>query len=252
MEKIFHILNGDCLAEQLKKISMEGEVIICRKALISGNVKADSLKDFWKLRAQFISKDYGIEKETYHEKTVSDFKKILSIPEKTEVNLWFEDDLFCQTNMWFCLYLLSGKKNIKICRVFPTISENEDHWKGFSGSNSEDLERSLQSRVEFEERDIELGVHLWKAYQNQDKNDLTLLSENQSNCFIFLKEVMEAYFNTFPENKTSTNPEIYVRKLIDNGFKDFKSVFEQFQQKFGIYGYGDLQVKKMYDNALKQ
>lgn len=252
MEKIFHILNGDCLAEQLKETSIKGGVIIFREALISGDIKANSLEDFWKLRAQFISQDYGINKEVYYEKTVAEFQKILNIPESAEVNLWFEDDLFCQTNMWFCLYLLSGNKNIKIFRVFPAISENEDHWKGFSRSSNEELEKSLQSRVKLEEKDIELGVNLWKAYQNQDKNSLTLLSETQSKCFNLLKEIIEAYFNTFPENKTSTNPEVYVKKLMDDGLKDFKQIFEKFQQKFGMYGYGDLQVKKMYDKVLKQ
>lgn len=252
MKKIFHILNGDCLAEQLKETSIAGEVIICREALISGDVKADSLEDFWKLRAESISGDYSIEKETYYEKTVSEFQKILNIPEHSEINLWFEDDLFCQTNMWFCLYLLSSKKNSRVYRIFPPIPENEDHWKGFSISSSEDLEKSLQSKVEFKEKDIELGINLWKAYQNQDKNSLSFLSENQSDGYNYLKEVIEAYFNTFPQNQTSTHPEIYVKELINAGLKDFKSVFEKFQQRFGIYGYGDLQVKKMYDKALKQ
>ncbi|ROH96054.1 hypothetical protein EGI05_16215 [Chryseobacterium daecheongense] len=45
MEKIFHILNGDCLAEQLKETSIKGGVIICREALISGDIKANSLED---------------------------------------------------------------------------------------------------------------------------------------------------------------------------------------------------------------
>jgi len=68
LEKIFHILNGDCLAEQLKETSIKSGVIIYREALISGDIKANSLEDFWKLRAQFISQDYGINKEVYYEK----------------------------------------------------------------------------------------------------------------------------------------------------------------------------------------
>ncbi|GAB0154830.1 hypothetical protein CHRYSEOSP005_00900 [Chryseobacterium sp. Alg-005] len=251
MKKVFHILNGDCLAVQLKETSIDGKVIICREALISGDVKADSLRDFWELRAESISKDYSIEKEIYYEKTVSEFLKILDIPEGAEVNLWFEDDLFCQTNMWFCLFLLSEKENIKIYRVFPQVPSLEDHWKGFSLSDSEDLKKALQSRVECKGKDIELGVRLWKAYQNQDKSCLTLLSETQSGCFNLLKTVVDAYLNTFPENQTSTNPKIYIRELVDSGITDFNAVFEKFQQKFGIYGYGDLQVKKMYDTTAK-
>ncbi|MBB4806919.1 hypothetical protein HNP38_002215 [Chryseobacterium defluvii] len=251
MNPVFHILNGDCLAEQLKETSVGGEVIICREALVSGKVKADSLEDFWELRAEFISGEYGIEKETYYEKTVSEFQKIINIPEFSEVNLWFEDDLFCQINLWFCVFLLSKIKNIRMYLVFPLVSENEDHWRGFSLSDSKGLEESMQSRIEFREKDIQLGVNLWNTYQNDDRQQLIRLSENESDCFALLKPVIEAYCNTSPENITLTNPEVYIKNLVDNGIRDFSSVFKTFQQNLGIYGYGDLQVKKMYDKALQ-
>lgn len=247
MENIFHILNGDCLAGQLKETSIDGKVIICREALISGDVKASSLEGFWKLRAGFIAKEYHVDHENYYEKVVSEFQKIIDLPGNAEVHLWFEDDLFCQTNMWFCLFLLSDLKNIRIYRVYPRIPINKDHWKGFSLSNAKDLEESLHSKVELEEKDIQLGVHLWNAYQKQDMGRLIQLSEIQSGCFNKLKEVIEAYSNTFPENQTVSNPQVYIKELVDSGITDFNSVFEKFQQDFGIYGYGDLQVKKMYD-----
>jgi len=243
LKNIFHITNGDFLADDLKKISIEGEIIVCREALVSGNLKADSLVDFWKIRAKSISEDYNVSKENYYEKSVSEFEKILNIPEGSEVNLWFEDDLFCQVNLWFCISLISKNEDLKIYRVFPK-TDIENHWKGFADNDNSDLEESLESRVLFNENDIELAVNLWKAYQNNDINSLKLLSENQSKCFHFLKEVIDTYINI--------NPEDFIKNQIENGLTDFDSVFEQFQKELGVFGFGDLQVRKIYDKVIKE
>lgn len=243
MKNIFHITNGDFLAEYLKKTSIEGEIIICREALITGDFKSDSLEEFWKVRAKSISEDYNVSKESYYEKSVSEFEKVLNIPEGFEVNLWFEDDLFCQVNLWFCVLLLSNINDLKINRVFPKTNA-ENHWKGFSESANSELEESSKSKVLFNENDINLAVNLWKAYQNNDINSLKLLSETQSKCFHFLKEVIDTYINI--------NPEDFIKNQIENGLTDFDSVFKQFQKELGIFGFGDLQVKNIYDKVIKE
>ncbi len=243
MKHIFHITNGDYLAEDLKKTSIEGNIIVCREALVSGNLKADSLEDFWEIRAKSISEDYNVSKESYYEKSVSEFEKILNIPEGSEVNLWFEDDLFCQVNLWFCVSLLSNRKGLKVYRVFPKTNA-ENRWEGFSDSDNWDLEKSLESKVLFNKDDIELAVNLWKAYQNNDLDSLKQLSKNQSNCFHFLKEVISTYINTKPED--------FIRNQIENGIMDFDPVFKNFQEKLGIFGFGDLQVRKIFQRIIKK
>lgn len=252
MKKIFHITNGDYLAEDLKNTSIGGEIIVCREALISGPLQSSSPDHLWEIRSEFISEEYEADRQSYYKKVVPEFQKIQDIPENAEVSLWFEDDLFCQVNMWFCLFLLSEKKNIRIFRVFPQVPSGEDHWKGFSLSGSHALEESYRLKAEFGEEDIRLGAHLWNAYKNRDKNQLQQLSENQSVCFRHLKDVIDAYFNTFPENTSLTNPEVFVKNLVETEARDFNFVFKKFQQKFGIYGYGDFQVKNMYNKAINK
>ena len=243
MKNIFHITNGDYLAEDLKKTSIEGKIIVCREALISGNLKAESLEEFWEIRAKSISEDYNVSKESYYEKSVSEFEKVLNISEDSEVNLWFEDDLFCQVNLWFCISLLSNINDLKIYRIFPKTTVG-NHWKGFEDSDNSDLKKSLKSRVLFNKNDIELALNLWKYYQNNDIDSLKQLSENQSDCFHFLKEVIEAYINI--------NPEDFIKNQIENGLTDFDSVFKKFQEELGIFGFGDLQVKKIYEKTLNE
>lgn len=243
MKNVFHISNGDYLANDLKKISIEGEIIVCREALVSGDLKADSLKEFWEIRAKSISKDYNVSKESYYEKSVSEFERVLNIPEGSEVNLWFEDDWFCQVNLWFCILLFSNRNDLKVYRVFPKTS-GENHWKGFSDSDHSDLEESLESKVLFHKNDMDFAVKLWKAYQNNDIISLKHLSENQSICSHFLKEVIEAYL--------SINPENFIKSQIMKGLTDFDSVFKKFQIELGVFGFGDLQVKKIYEKVIKE
>lgn len=243
MNKIFNILNGDHLAYQLEKTTIEGEIIVCREALIQGNLQADNLESFWKIRAGSISKDNKVTEESYYTKAVSEFEKILQIPDNSEVNLWFEDDLFCQVNLWFCLTLIPKDKGLKIYRIFPKTTK-EDNWKGFSVSDQFDLEESLQSRVLFNQKDIQLGTDLWEAYKNNDVESLRQLSENQSECYHFLKEIIDSYLNI--------KPEIFIKNLIENGTTDFNEIFEKFKDELGIFGFGDLQVKSFYDKILKE
>ncbi|MCW3160689.1 DUF1835 domain-containing protein [Chryseobacterium oryctis] len=240
MNKIFNIANGDCLAEQLKEAKIARDIIICREALIKGSLQFENLDDFWKLRADFISNEYSTTQNDYYEKVVVEFKKIINIPENSEANLWFEDDLFCQVNLWFCILLLSRNKDLKIYRIFPKSSEK---WKGFSTSTHSDLEESLYLKVLFNENDIELALKLWRAFQNSDSQDLKELSKNQSLCFRNLEEVIDVYLN----KKTKD----FIENLIKKGVTDFNLVFEEFQKEFGALGYGDLQVKEIYNKALK-
>lgn len=243
MDKIFNITNGDCLAEQLKETTISGEMIICRETLVTGSLQAENLDVFWKVRSEFIAENYGDTKENYYHKVVSECNKMMQIPENSEVHLWFEDDLFCQVNMWFCLTLIPKDKNINIYRIFPK-SLKENQWKGFSDSDRFDLEETLTSRVLFKQKDLELGLNLWEAYQSNHQNKLKQLSEIQSDCLCFLPELIATYQNI--------NPEVFIQNLIQNGITDFSDVFEKFSEDLGIFGFGDLQVKLIYDKVFQE
>ena len=78
MKKIFHILNGDCLAEQLKETSVSGEIIVGRETLVTGDLQAEHLQDLWRIRAQYISHEYTTDEDEYQKKSVCEFEKILN------------------------------------------------------------------------------------------------------------------------------------------------------------------------------
>ena len=96
----FHILNGDALKSQFPE-QILGEIIVARECLVDGTVEGLSLSDLYETRWQFLNDSYGYcSREIYFSETVSEFEKVQSIPPNSEVNLWFEDDLFCHRE--FC------------------------------------------------------------------------------------------------------------------------------------------------------
>jgi hypothetical protein len=246
----YHVLNGDCLADQLRQTKINQDFIVCRECLIDGNLYAANIADFWAIRANFFTDTYNVAIEEYFSKTVSEIEKLNNLPDNCEVCLWFENDLFCQTNMWFVISILAKHTTIKIYRVFPMIENNEDKWKGFGIANTKKLEQAYYSKVRFTPKDIELGSNLWASYQNGDLNKLKVLSKKQSDCFEYLEQVCQAQIDRFPSDSTLGRPDKVVKEIIDNSSTEFKIVFSEFSDREGIYGFGDLQLKNIYDRQM--
>lgn len=92
LTKKYHILNGDHLKKQLPK-QIYGEVIITRECLVDGEVSGEPLNKLFENRSRFISTYYeGFSKEDYYQQSVSEFERIMKIPNGSEINLWFEDE----------------------------------------------------------------------------------------------------------------------------------------------------------------
>ena len=247
----YHILNGDSLADQLRGTKINQDFITCKECLIESGLYANNIADFWKIRAKYIAGTYNISTEEYYSKTVSEFEKLNILTDNSEVCLWFENDLFCQTNMWFVISILANHPTLKIFRVFPVIENITDTWKGFGVATSEKLEQAYYSKIQFTGKDIELGKNLWTAYQNDDLNKLKELSKQQSDCFEYLEEVCQAHLDRFPTNKSLGRPDKVIKEIIETKSKDFQIVFSEYAKREGIYGFSDLQVKSIYDRQLQ-
>ena len=146
--------------------------------------------------------------------------------------------------MWFCLSLIKDA-HAEIYRVAPVIKNQKDIWKGFGILGKEDLQRSFEAREKFSRKDLELGVNLWNAYQNQDFEKLEILSKTESKCFPGLEDVCKA------EIEKEDRPKAVLQKIMRNGETIFGAVFQKFNETEGIYGFGDLQVKRIYDQLTK-
>ncbi|MEY3565640.1 MAG: hypothetical protein RJA23_1810, partial [Bacteroidota bacterium] len=193
-----HLLNGDQLALQLQDSPFFDTHLVFREALMVGPVKCKSLDEFWKIRTEFITSSYGVSSKEYFHKTVSEIERLHSLPEDAEICLWFEDDLFCQVNLWFVLSMLVDKPQINLFRAFPASSTKKYQWTGFGQADLNSLRNSYKARVPFTTSDVELGSSLWQAYSSQDWEVFKKLSLQTSPCFHSLNEVCQAQLDRLP------------------------------------------------------
>lgn len=231
--KTYHIFNGDCLEMQLQKAFLEDEKIIWRDCLIEGPVSVD---DFWQNRFAFLSKTYNATSYDFELKIKMEFQKFQTIEETSNIYFWFEDDLFCQLNFWFLLSNISLRNTFKLYRVFP---ESNNNWEGFSKLESQDSEKLISKSELISKADLILGQELWLAFQQNDLGSLKILSQKKSVIFRRLEEVISSLID-LKEGKI----QLEFQKL-NAQFSDFESFFRSVQLDFGVYGFGDSQVKNL-------
>ena len=241
MEQI-HILNGDALVSKLEQSGLGGRLVVMRECLIEGPIRDRGLDAFWNVRAEYISHTYGGTPQEYFEKVTDEVQQLTTIAEDAEVYLWFENDLFCQSNLWFVLYYLyQMERTHNIYRIFPL---HEETWAGFGRHTPQDLVACFEQRVALTEDDVALGVALWKAYASRNFERLKALSKTPSPAFHRLEEVVEAHVQRYPP-KGLGRPQRLLQELKERGVADFTELFRQFFQREGIYGFGDEQIKHL-------
>jgi len=247
-ENLVHILNGDALKSTFPK-DIAGEIIVARECLVDGRVDASGLQELYETRAHYLSQTYGGTIEDYYQKVVSEFDKVKNISNDEEVCLWFEDDLFCQVNFWFVLYLLKQQgKEREIFYVRPTSELKY----GFGGMNESDLQVAFEKRIKIEVSEFDQLSQLWELYQQNNFTGLMLLANKMANKFPFLLPAIEAHIDRFPKEDKPGRPEQSIMNICAQlKTDDFPTVFKAFSTSDSIYGFGDLQVKRIFDQVIK-
>lgn len=251
-ENIYHVLNGDCLLDPFMQLKFPGEYIIIREAFIEGPLQPDLNEHFWNQRASYIQLRYDETKKSYQNKVLPEFEKLQRITASSTVNLWFDYDLFCHINCWAVIHFLQPvSRHVKCYIVYPAIHK-DDLWSGFGKSTREDLLRAYSDRILLKQKDIELAEKLWIAVASHNLNQLAELSETPSKAFPHLKEVCTAHIERFPQTGNKGRPERVIEEIIKkNCNADFLKVFSEFSQREGVYGFGDLQFKELFDKVAK-
>ncbi|HMR83589.1 MAG TPA: hypothetical protein PKE30_10675 [Niabella sp.] len=247
---VYNILNGDALAYTFPDTKIEGDVIVIREGLIDGDLSEDNLQDFWQSRAKYM----GLTEVEYHGMVASELKKIMAAPDDSEFNLWFEYDLFCQVNIWFAISIinnLSVKKKVYAVYTSYLDRNNKHFWNGFGPANSSQLQVCFADRILLSSADLQLGQELWTAYKDNNFEELAFLANNQSFAFPYLQEVVKAHIDRFPKDGTNGRPEKVIEDITKNVSTDFREVFKEFWNRESIYGFGDIQLKQLYDKVMQ-
>lgn len=246
---IYNILNGDSLAYSFPDAKIAGDIIVVREGLIDGDLSGNNLQDFWHSRAKYM----GLTEAAYHDQVASEFEKIMNAPDDSEFNLWFEYDLFCQVNMWFVISIINSlpiKKKVYAVYTSYLDSNNKHFWNGFGPANWSQLQVCFADRILLSDADLQLGQDLWTAYKNHNFEELICLAKSQSFAFPYLQEVVKAHIDRFPKDGTNGRPEKVIEDITKNISTDFHEVCKEFWNRESIYGFGDTQLKSIYDKVM--
>ncbi len=241
-----HILNGDALRSQLPA-TIGGHILVAKECLVEGPVAGESLEALYETRAHFLASGPGGYSTTYYfEKTVPQFEKMCQLPAAAEVNLWFEDDLFCQVNMWFVAHLL--KTHTAVSAVY-LIRPTADLRYGFGGMDAAALEAAYAARQALTESDIALFAQLWQHYQAHELPEMSALAQSAASAFPFLPAAVQAHLDRYPAEGPGRPERSLQAIMAELGSDEFGPVFRAFCEREAIYGLGDLQVMRLWEEV---
>lgn len=245
MRAQFHILNGDALRQQFPK-TIAGQIIVCRECLVDGDVSGENLDQLFQNRADFISDNYDGERQDYFDKVASQFQKVRKIV-NSDINLWFEDDLFCQVNCWFVTSLIQKENSgNKVYLVRPRIHTRYS----FGGMDQSELLAVYKDRQALAELD-EIS-DLWDSYQRNDIPSIQAIAAGLKDKYPFISEAVEAHVQRLPRDRKPGRPIASLMTIMDElNTDEFAPIFREFCKRESIYGFGDLQVKRLYDQIVE-
>ena len=236
---MLHILNGDSLAETFPP-SISGNIAIVRECPVA----ADSIDELVVVRKAYLSKNYPeASREDYETRVIPEFEKILTATSATDVYLWFENDLFCQVNLWFVVHLLKAHKG-HLYLVSPTT----DLIEGFGGMNIDQLRSAYRNAKPLTANERHVLADMWKLYQKKNTAEALTLSQQTSPELPFLYPAVLAWKESIPKGDYPGRPKAALKEISAQlGTDDFGKIFRAFHVKHAIYGYGDLQVKRLWE-----
>lgn len=237
MTKKYHILNGDALLAQLPQ-TITGQRLVARECLVDGDVSGDTLALLFANRAHYLQTTYGESTNFYYREVVPQFEQMQTI-KNADIYLWFEDDLFCQVNFWFVTHLLAESNN----RLFLVRPQLHTPY-GFGGLSQEELLELYTHSIILTQ--IAQIAQLWPIYQSNDLDKLLYTAQQLEDIYPFILPAVQAHIDRLPTNGSLGRPKEALMAICKElNTTEFGPVFREFNRRESIYGFGDLQVKRL-------
>jgi hypothetical protein len=242
---MLHIHNGDSSANIARQSSLPGEHFAWREALIDGPTPAGIRGPEWlRLRAQHLTEFYGEDPGATETALRIQEEKLASYPENDEVILWFEHDLFCQTNLiyllnWFVERDHGDTKLSLICiGEFPGLPS----FRGLGELSRDQMASLFDGRHEVSNAEKTLAVAAWQAYCSPAPTAVQTLLETDTSAMPFLGSALQLHLERFPSVSNGLGRiENRGLELIHNGARNFGDLFRRFGVADPVYGLGDAQ-----------
>ena len=243
-KQILHITNGSNLTSYLRDLNVEGEFFTWHEMLCEGpTTEQIDTHEFVEVRREFLNKYYDIDIDEY------EFHKELEVLDHTEkyseINLWFEYDLFCHINLIAVISLLHQKK--------VKLSDDDDLDALISGDEPDEIPEELDDVADGDDGndddDLDLARSLWSIYCGENHNLLKPYIIKKSS-FKYLSSCLKAHLKRFPDSQNGLcRLERHILEIVkDNYIKSTHHLLGYILNYQGYYGYGDIQIKRMIAN----
>lgn len=221
---------------------IEGELLVCRECLIDGPLKGRNLTDFFAERMLFLEEFYGDPEQFYLNEVVPQFDAMQEIPKGSNVYFWFEADLFCQLNFWFSASLMNIANGSKYYLVIPDAPNQY----GFSGLDNKQLIAAHEDPRPLSSMTMAVLQQIWKACQTSDQPTALSLANMLQISVPQLAELPKVLKNYYDEQHLRLLEQIIAAQETP----DFGTTFQEFCKTAPQYGFGDLQLKRLFDQIL--
>ena len=245
---ILHITNGNSLTDYLRELDFKDDILTWQEMLCEGpTIPAINSDEFFDLRTQFLKEHYAIEVNA--DELHKELSKLDHIEKYTEINLWFEYDLFCHINLLGVINLLHQKEiNKPLYLICSGRVEGEKQLKALDELSTEQLHYHYKNKVLLTKEDKELAITLWRTYCGTDHNILKPYIVTNSN-FRYMSNCLKAHLKRFPHQKSGLNvlEDNILRLLRDHPIKSRHHLLGYSLNYQGYYGFGDMQLKRIID-----
>lgn len=244
-ENCLHITNGTNLTVYLRELNFTEEIFTWQEMLCEGpTIPAIDSKQFFKIRAKFLKKIYDIDiniNDLRHE-----LAKLDDVENYSEINLWFDYNLFCHINLLGVINLLHQKEIDKpLYLICSGRVKGEKNLKGLTELKPEQLKDQYKNKILLTEKDIELAIALWRTYCGKDHNILKPYIVTESS-FKYMSNCLKAHLKRFPHQQSGLGTlEAHILNLIkENNVKSENHLLGYCLNYQGYYGYNDIQLKR--------
>ncbi|MTI11356.1 DUF1835 domain-containing protein [Curvivirga aplysinae] len=228
--KILHITNGDAAANLIKESNLKGDVLPWRDPMHHGPFRGKSnLTSTSQLRAEYLS-GFGLNAED----VVRDFQlrdaHILAADKYEEIILWFEHDLLDQLQI---LQILDQLHQIhidpsKLYMICIDKHKEISHFRGLGQLNIDQISNLSSTKSNITNMDLDIASKGWKAFTNNQPNELLNFSKSDHASFPFLKAALFRHFEEYPNAQTGlTRTEYQILNLVREGINTPVDIFRQ-------------------------
>ncbi|WP_339626954.1 DUF1835 domain-containing protein [uncultured Winogradskyella sp.] len=243
--RILHITNGNTLTNYLRELDFKDDILTWQEMLCEGpTIAAINSDDFFDLRKKFLKSYYDIEVNT--KELNAELSKLENTETYTEINLWFEYDLFCHINLLGIINLLHQKEiNKPLYLICSGRVEGEKDLKSLGELSPEQLNSHYKNKVRLTPDDIDLAIAVWRTYCGKDHNILKPYIVKNSN-FKYLSSCLKAHLKRFPHQQSGLGTlEAHLLNLVkQNNVKSEDHLLGYCLNYQGYYGYSDMQIRR--------